>query len=95
MNPINLTYRDVATYLIVANTIVGLLFGLFPLFAGIKLNNRKYGIIGLVGSTLGGALLGFFLSFPVAMIFNWLILRGATAGLQESTTENPVDQASV
>lgn len=95
MNNINLTYNDVAIYLIVANTIVGLLFGLFPLFAGIRLNNRKYGMIGLVASTLGGALLGFFLSFPVAMIFNWLILRGATARVQESTTANPVDQAAV
>ena len=94
MNNINLTYNDVAIYLIVANTVVGLLFGLFPLFAGIRLNNRKYGMIGLVCATLGGALLGFFLSFPLAMIFNWMILRGAIAPAKEDTTTDPVDQAA-
>ena len=95
MNTINLTYNDVAVYLIIVNTIVGLLFGLFPFFAGLRLNNRKYGVIGLVVSTLGGALLGFFLSFPMAMIFNWLILRGAVAPIDKNSTANTADPAAV
>jgi len=90
MDNINLTFNEVATYLVVANTIVGLLFGLFPLFAGLRLNNRRYGIIGFLGSIIGGALLGFFLSFPVAMIFNWLILRRAQTA--ENSTLNAIDQ---
>lgn len=76
MESVHFTYREVTTYLIIANVILGILFGVFPLIAGLKLNNRKYGFIGLGGAVLGGALFGVLLSFPVAAIFSWLIIRG-------------------
>lgn len=79
METVRLTYQEVTTYFIIANVVLGLLFGLFPLMAGMKLDNKKYGLIGFFGALIGGGLLGILLSFPVAAIFTWLILRGKTS----------------
>ncbi len=73
-----ITYNQVLIYLSVINVILGFLFGAFPLIAGLLLKNRKYGIWGFIGSIIGGAFLGLFLSFPIALIFTWLILRNMT-----------------
>jgi hypothetical protein len=35
----------------------------------------KLGILGLIASTVGGALLGLLLAVPFAAIFMWLIIR--------------------
>lgn len=61
--------------LLAVNIVLAFLFATFPLVAGILRGNQKRGLMGFVLSLLGGALLGILLSFPLAMIFFWLIVR--------------------
>ncbi len=75
MENIKISLDQVRNYIIVINIVLGFLFGTFPLLAGIKMNNRKYGIYGLIGAVIGGAILGVFLSYPIAAVFTWLILK--------------------
>lgn len=75
MQNFQLTFNQLIVYSIIANIVLSFLFGLFPLFVGIKMNNRKYGMIGFVAAIVGGAILGVFLSFPIAFIFTWLIMK--------------------
>ena len=86
MEDIRLSYNELVSYAIVLNALLGVMFGSFPLLAGIVFKNRKYGLFGFVGSVLGGAILGFLLAFPVAIIFVWLILRKPAAGTTEKNS---------
>ena len=72
--------NQVVIYITIINIILGFLFGIFPLLLGIKMNNRKYGVIGFIGAIIGGGILGVFLSFPIALIFSWLIIKNFVAG---------------
>ena len=67
-------------YITIINIILGFLFGIFPLLLGIKMNNRKYGVVGFIGTIIGGGILGVFLSFPIALIFSWLIIKNFALG---------------
>ena len=75
MEDIRLTYNDIVLYAGIVNTVLGLLFGIFPLVVGIKNDNKKYAFIGLIGSIIGGFVLSIFLAFPIALIFTYLSLR--------------------
>lgn len=93
MDEIRITYQEALLYLVLSNVVLGILFGSFPLLAGLKLKNRKYGVFGFFGSILGGAFVGIFLSFPIAAIFFWLIIRKSDAGETRNAVavEKPVD----
>lgn len=67
--------------LLIANIVLGFLFGTFPLVAGLLAGNRKYALLGFIVSIAAGAILGVFLSYPLAMLFVWLIHRGSTANI--------------
>ena len=54
---------------------LGALLGLLPLILGFVRKERSYGVFGFLGSIIGGAILGVFLSVPIVAIFTWLILR--------------------
>jgi hypothetical protein len=75
MEDVRLTYNDLIIYSAIANTILGLLFGIFPLVVGIKSGNRKMAYIGLIVSIVGGFLLSVFLAFPAALICTFLAFR--------------------
>jgi hypothetical protein len=77
MENIHISYNDLLTYVLAFNIVLGFLFGVFPLAAGIKMHNRKYGVFGLVSAVFGGAIAGVVLAFPAAAIFMWLIMRDA------------------
>lgn len=79
MELFRITYEELIPYFIAVNVAIGFLFGTFPLIAGLIMKNRKYAMFGFIGSILGGGLLGFLLSYPIAAIFVWLILRKAPA----------------
>jgi len=70
--------------LLVINIVLGVLFGAFPLVAGLRTGNRKHGFLGFILAIAGGAVLGCFLSFPIAMIFLWLTLRNPATDTVES-----------
>lgn len=75
--------------LLALNVVLGFLFGLFPLVAGILRGNQKRGFLGFVLALVGGALLGILLSFPLAMIFFWLLVRDQTAEPVVSAAQTP------
>jgi len=75
MEDIRIEYTRVYLYIIIFNTVLGVLFGLFPLLVGFRLNNRKYAFYGFALSILAGALTGVLLAFPIALLFVWLIVR--------------------
>jgi len=75
MQDLRLTYHDLVIYVAIANTVLGFLFGLFPLIVGLKTGSSKYGVIGLIASTIGGFLLSIVLAVPVAIIFTLMALR--------------------
>ena len=98
MDNIQISIDQARNYIILINIILGLLFGIFPLLAGLKTNNRKYGIYGFIGALIGGAILGVFLSFPIAAVFTWLILKKPIASgtddalaVNENSTEIKTD----
>jgi hypothetical protein len=76
MDEIRITYRELIIYIPIVNAILGALFGALPLLVGLKLGNRKYAYLGFVTSIAGGIVLGILLSFPLAFLFTWLIVRG-------------------
>ena len=77
MQDIRFTFNDLIIYVAIANTVLGVLFGLFPLVVGLKNSRAKYGIIGFLASVIGGFILSIVLAFPLALIFTLLALRPA------------------
>ncbi len=79
MQPIQISSDQLMLYAMLINIVLGFLFGTFPLLSGIILNNRKLGVYGFISSIIGGAVLGVFLSFPIAAVFTRLILKKSFA----------------
>ena len=75
MEEVKLTFRELLVYIVTANVILGVLFGTVSLFLGFKMDRRGLGVIGLFVTMVGGAILGLFLSYPLTMLFMWLITR--------------------
>lgn len=68
---IKLTYYD----LILINTAIGFVLGLIPLVLGFFKKKIKLGLFGIIGSVIGGTILGIFLAIPITIIFSWLIVK--------------------
>ena len=85
MDPTKMTPQEWLMYA----AAIGFIVGLVPLITGLVKRNIKYGVVGLIGSTIGGAVLGLILAIPVAAFFTWLIIRGA-----KRPDPAPVDPAS-
>lgn len=88
--PLRLTYGELMPYIIAGNIVFGVLFGSFPLIFGFIAGNRKYAFLGFVCSIIGGAILGIVLSYPLALIFLWLILRRKSASLPVESQDSAV-----
>ena len=73
---------------------LGSLLGLIPLVLGLIKKERKYAMFGFLGSLIGGALLGIFLSIPVTAIFTWLILRKPKETVK-AMNENSIEAETV
>lgn len=91
MEEVKLTFRDLMFYVVTANVILGVLFGTVSLFLGFKMDRRSLGVIGLVVTAIGGAILGLFLSYPLTLLFIWLITRNH----QDVTSAPEVSSASM
>jgi len=79
MEPINLTYTEAFIYTALINMAVGFVLGLIPFFFGYFNKEKKLGTIAILISTLGGAILGIFISIPATIIFTWMIVRRSRA----------------
>ena len=86
MEDVRLTFNDLIVYFGIANTILGLLFGIFPLIVGLKNNNKKYAYSGFIASIIGVFLLSVLLAFPVAVIFTFLALRPSSSRTTSGST---------
>jgi hypothetical protein len=75
MEQIKMTTTEAIYYITIFNIGLGILLGAIPLVLGFIRKERSYAVFGFLGSIIGGAILGLFLSIPVAAIFTWLILR--------------------
>lgn len=93
MEQIRLTNTEAIVYATIFNTILGIVLGLIPLILGFFKKERSYGVFGFLGSTIGGAILGLFLSVPIMAIFIWLILRRPKNAPVEVkvVNDNPID----
>jgi hypothetical protein len=85
MDPTKMTPQEWLMYA----AVIGFIVGLVPLITGLVKRNIKYGLVGLIGSTIGGAVLGLILAIPVAAFFTWMIIRGS-----RQPDPAPVDPAS-
>ena len=74
MDPSQMSTRDFLVYAVLLNAGIGFALGLVPLIIGLVKGKRRYGILGLIVSTIGGAVLGIILAIPSVIIFTWLIL---------------------
>ncbi|HEV7643583.1 MAG TPA: hypothetical protein VGO50_06510 [Pyrinomonadaceae bacterium] len=78
MDPSNMSPREAIIFGVMVNAGIGLVIGLVPLIAGIVKRKIRYGLIGLVCSVIGGALMGIILSVVVAAFFTWLVFRNTS-----------------
>jgi len=93
MEQIKLTSNEAIVYIAFLNIGLGILFGAIPLVLGFIKKERSYGVFGFLGAIIGGAILGIFLSIPVAAIFTWLIVRKQKNQPTEVVVvnQNPID----
>ncbi len=75
MEPIRVSTTEFFSYVMLINAAIGFVLGLVPLGFGFIRGQRKLGIMGILTSTIGGAILGVFLSVPAMAIFTWLVVR--------------------
>ena len=101
MDPIHLTTREALVWAAIINAVVGFVLGLIPLLFGYFNKQFRTGVIAIVITTLGGALLGIFISIPATIIFTWLISRRAKAHLagvphaSDDAADVPVDSEHI
>jgi hypothetical protein len=88
MDEVRMTMSEAFLYVAIRMAIIGFLLGLIPLITGIIKKKVKMGVIGLLVSTLGGAIAGILISIPAMAIFTWLILR------EQVVTTNDVNMQS-
>lgn len=91
MEQVKLTSNEALVYLAFLNIGLSVLFGAIPLVFGFLKKERSYGVFGFLGAIIGGAILGIFLSIPVALIFTWLILRKSKNSAPTAATSTNSD----
>lgn len=79
MEQIQLTTREAVIWVMAINAIVGFVLGLIPLLFGYFNKNTRTGLAAITITTIGGAILGVFVSIPATILFTWLIVRSAKA----------------
>jgi hypothetical protein len=85
---IRLTFSDALVYVAIRMAVIGFLLGLIPLITGIVKKKVKMGVIGLLVSTIGGALAGVIISIPAMAIFTWLILREQVVATNDTALQS-------
>ncbi|MFL6468241.1 MAG: hypothetical protein ACJ72Z_09825 [Pyrinomonadaceae bacterium] len=75
MDQIRITPTQAILYLALIQAGIGFILGLLPLIIGIIKKKVRIGVIGIIVTTLGGAILGLIISIPAMAVFTWLILR--------------------
>ena len=74
MQPVTLNAREFFLYAALLGAALGALFGLIPLFIGLRRGKRRLGLYGFAASVIAGAIAPL-LSIVVVAVFSWLLLR--------------------
>jgi hypothetical protein len=82
MDPIHISRTEALVWVTIINAAVGFFLGLIPLGFGMFRDRKRLGILGIFATTIGGAILGVFLSIPAMAIFTYLIIRKKEDGLK-------------
>lgn len=61
----------------ILNAVIGFILGLIPLLFGYFSKQLKLGLLAIAVTTIGGAILGIFISIPGTIVFTWLVARNA------------------
>ena len=88
---VRLTTQEAFLYGMLFTAAVGFAVGLVPLVFGIWKKKVGLGFLGLIASTIGGAILGLLLAIPAAAVFIWRIMKVSktdSAANDSSTTDN-------
>ena len=93
MEPVQLSTREAVLYVTLINTAIGFFLGLLPLLFGYFNKRLRLGVFGIIATTVGGAILGIFLSVPATVVFTWLVVRGAKTDGSAGPSENEADDA--
>ena len=93
MEPVQLSTREAVLYVTLINTAIGFFLGLIPLLFGYFNKRLRLGVFGIIATTVGGAILGIFLSVPATVVFTWLVVRGAKTQNAAEPSENEADDA--
>lgn len=88
MQEIHLTTGEAILYLALIGTAAGLLMGLIPLIYGWRKGKTKLGLIGLIVSTVAGAI-WIVLPLLVIVIFIFLIARKTPLHSTSNEPEEP------
>ena len=88
MEPYQLTTREALLWVMLINAVIGFGLGLIPLLFGYFNKKLRLGLIGIAVATVGGAILGIFISIPATIIFTWLVAR-KTGGPAAPEDEGP------
>ena len=91
MDEVRFTMSEALLYVAIRGALVGFLLGLVPLITGIIKKKVKVGAIGLLVTTLGGALAGIIISIPAMAVFTWLILREQVVAPNDATVQTEPD----
>ena len=75
MDNIEISSREAMFYIGLLNAVIGFILGLIPLLFGYFKRQLKLGVMGIAAATIGGAILGVFLSVPATVVFTWLVAR--------------------
>ncbi len=92
MENIRRAYEQYFYYILAAGVAVGFVFGLIPLYLGLKRGRKGFGIAALIVSTAAGAVSPILVVILVA-VFSFLITRGspdAETNAESETAELPV-----
>ena len=82
VDPIQISTPQAIAYWALINAAVGFVLGLIPLLLGHFYKQLRTGITGIMVATIGGGILGIFVSIPAAIIFTWLIVRKSRSAVQ-------------
>jgi hypothetical protein len=90
MEPIQLTTREALLWVTLINFVIGFILGLIPLLFGYFSKQLKLGLAGILTSTLGGAVLGIFISIPATIVFTWLVARRSKLAANPAKSDEEV-----
>lgn len=77
MAQVQFTPREFVVYAMLLNAGIGFILGLIPLLFGYFNRRLRTGVIAILTTTLGGAVLGILLILPATIFFTWLVHRQA------------------